>query len=184
MTTTLDQAQRAFVRTAEQLPTLFAIEEQLLPLMDALETPDAELDDDQRALLASLETMLEQRVETYCHVIELHQQLQQTREAAYRRLRDKAQAHANVVERLKERLKQHMLLTGRERIETAEYSVRIQRNSRPSINVLDAGMVAPEFHRIKVIDDIDKDRILEELKSTGEVPEGVEVVHGSHLRIS
>jgi hypothetical protein len=76
-----------------------------------------------------------------------------------------------------------MQRTGETKIETDLVRLRIQQNSRPSIQFFGPADLIPEpFKRVTVL--LDSEKAYTEWKATGKLPDGFVVDRGVHLRIS
>jgi Siphovirus Gp157 len=177
-----DALSAQFMAVANQLPTLWNLEEQLLLLTDAFETPDDERTPEQRAAIESLTAMLESKIEGYCEVIRTFQVLADARDAEAARLTAKAKSHTSVVQRLKERLAAHMALTGQTRIVTTRYT--LDRRSYAHVEVLDASAVPIDYHRRRVDDSVDKAAVLKAYRERKEHVDGTEIVFEDRVVIS
>jgi hypothetical protein len=76
----------------------------------------------------------------------------------------------------------HLQAVGTEKTETDRFTVAIRANP-PSVEVLEPTLVPAEFIRTVTTMSVDKRAILELLKTTGEVPEGIEIVRKQRLEI-
>ena len=81
---------------------------------------------------------------------------------------------------LKNYIKSCMEGAGKTHAGTGHLRVRIQR-SPLSVEVLDMDDLAEEF--IKVIKEPRKQLLVKHIKETGEIPDGVEPIHSTHLRV-
>ena len=169
------------MHVAEQLPTLFTLEDELLKLSDAFETPEDERTPEQRSAIEHLAAMLERKVEGYCEVINTFQVLADARSAEAARLLAKSKTHEGVVQRLKERLANHMALTSQSRIVTRRYTLDMR--SYPHVEVLDAAQVPTDYHRRRVVDEVDKAAVLKAYRRKEHV-EGTEIVFDNKVVIS
>ena len=62
---------------------------------------------------------------------------------------------------------------------------RIRRARSPlSVQILEEDKVPAQFRKVIVERTVDKKAIVEHVKETGEIVDGIEVVHNEHLRIS
>lgn len=62
---------------------------------------------------------------------------------------------------------------------------RIRRARSPlSVQILDEDKVPTQFRKVIIERTVDKKAIVEHVKETGEIVDGIEVVHNEHLRIS
>lgn len=93
----------------------------------------------------------------------------------------KAQAKENAVRRLKDYMKRELERMGLNKAETELFRVRIQ-NSPPAIEINVAADALPErFQRVEV--KVNTDEIKAAWKAREEMPAGVDVRVGTHLRI-
>jgi hypothetical protein len=176
------EVSKRFAETAERLPTLFDLEERLLSLTAAFETPEAERTEEQSLQIADLDALLGRKVEGYCEVIRTFQTLADSRKADADRLLAKARSHAAVVERLKARLAEHMAHTGQDRIVTTRYT--LDRRSYPHVEVTDASAVPGDYQRTRVDISVDKAAILKAYRERKERVEGTEIVFEDGVVIS
>ena len=65
---------------------------------------------------------------------------------------------------------------------TGIHKFSIQKNSQPSVEVIDQDLVDPRYLKVEV--NVDKQAISDNFKETGEELPGVKVSVGSHLRVS
>jgi hypothetical protein len=104
-------------------------------------------------------------------------------EAEQSRLKAERDVRLRKVERLKDYLKQNLEAAGFDSIKAGVFTVLIQTNP-PSVNVAE-GVTLPDVF-VRVIPEqrvTDKRALLDLFKAGGELPEGVEIVRGNHLRI-
>lgn len=112
------------------------------------------------------------------------------------RIAGKIKTRSDRVQTLKAYVREFMLSHGIERLKDTRISVWVSNNSQPSVVVVDEAQVPARFKRavlqmpleevpegyekdIKSVDVL-KTPILEEVKETGEVVPGVEIVRGKH----
>lgn len=168
---------------ARRASTLYELDDQaeaLLALLDSAETPE-----EQAELLAELdlnELLTANKVEAYVAVIEQLKWLAKGRQEAYRRIRARAEIADKAVDRLKERLLDHMQRTGQQRIETSQFTVRRQMNP-PSAEVYDEQAVPAEFVEIRTETHIKVREAIARFKATGEVIPGLTVSQREGLRV-
>lgn len=84
---------------------------------------------------------------------------------------------------LKEYIKRNLEFVGKKKVDAGIFSVRIQK-SPMSVKIIDEEIVSDDFKWIFEEWRFDKKLIAGCVKLTGEVPAGVEVHQGTHLRIS
>jgi len=88
----------------------------------------------------------------------------------------------NVVERLKNNIKQAMILGELNEIEGNEYVFKLS-NSKSSLIITDESMIPKEFKYQVVTEAIDREKILEEMKLSGHV-EGATLKENKALKIT
>lgn len=97
-----------------------------------------------------------------------------------KRLSDRKKAIDNRIDWLKNYVKAAMQATQCETIKYALFTIYVGQ-SQPSVEVLNIDDVDEQF--IKIKREVDKTKILEQVKSTGVIPAGVNIVQGTHLVI-
>lgn len=186
MTTAIEQASRQFMATAEKLPTLFSLSDDLCQLLAALDTLEESGDEGQaeetRALIALVDQMMVQKVEGYVSVIRSLEAMAETRKCEADRLAARAKTARTNADWLKNRLLVHMQTTGQARLETGLHSIAIRLNN-PSVNIVDAAAIPSNFQRTKVEITPDKIGILAAFKKDGEIVPGTEIVRNPRLAI-
>lgn len=99
-----------------------------------------------------------------------------------KKLRDKLGAVEGRVDGLKHYLQTGMEKTGKDSLDVGIFRVRLQ-NSPLSVKIIDVGSLPEQFKREIVEIRVDKRGIIDHIKSTGEVPVGIQAVQGRHIRI-
>lgn len=99
-----------------------------------------------------------------------------------RRLAEKRRSLERKLEHLDQVTKQTMENFGIERSEGELFTTSIQSNSQPTINILDESMIPEEFF-VPQPDKIDKTKLRDHFKATGEVVPGIKIERGTHLRV-
>lgn len=163
---------------------LYEITDALQDVGDALMDNGGELTPELEALLDSLEGAFEHKAENVALFI---RQLEVNGAAAAteaKRLTELAQQRERAATRLKSYLLENMQRTDHQKVETPRVKIRVQRNSRPSIHWMkDAEKLPVELKRVKV--ELDGEAAYKIWKTEpAALPDGFEVVLGSHLRIS
>jgi hypothetical protein len=189
---------RDFMTVANALPSVFRLADEdvrLVTLLDEVysEDPDpaypeacerhdqaiAELE----AEFRDNEALVVQKAERYLHVLAHFAAIAKARRDTAARLKASADAAEHATQRIKDQLLTAMQTMDRDRIETPSGTVRIQPNSQPTVQVLDAAAVPHSYERKKIIVEVDKLSILRDYKQSGIIPPGVSIVHGHHLRL-
>lgn len=184
VTAEIVQASRDFLKAAHRSPTLYELTAEAVELLDKLDS--AETDEEQAQILAELDLndlLVQGKVESYVAVVEELKSLSAGRKAAAKRLRQRADIADAAIERLKDRLLDHMQRTERQRFETALFTVRRQLNP-PSAEVYDESAVPGQFVEIRTEHHIKVREIIAHVKATGEMVDGVRVSQREGLRIS
>jgi hypothetical protein len=165
------------------LPPLYQLTASLVSVMDALVEAGGELTPELQAQLEQAEGDFKTKVERVALGI---RHLVVTGEAAATeasRLTLLARARLNASERLKDYLREQMLQAEQRKVETDRVRVSVVTNSRPTIKWLAAPDTIPEaFRRTKV--ELDGDAALQAYRDRGRLPEGFQVLVGTHLRIA
>lgn len=99
-----------------------------------------------------------------------------------KRLAEKRRAAERKLDLFDSVTKQTMERFGIERSEGELFTTSIQSNSQPTINILDESMIPEEFF-VPQPDKIDKTKLRDHFKATGEVVPGIKIERGTHLRI-
>ncbi len=100
--------------------------------------------------------------------------------AEVKRLGDRKKTVENRIAWLKNYIKTAMQATETDKIKNAFFTIYVGQN-QPSVEVLNIDEVEDQF--IKKTKEVIKSKILEQVKSTGVIPAGVDIVHGTHLVI-
>ncbi|SRR5713226_4373594 len=177
------QLERAFIASAEKLTTLYSLSatfNHITDLLEAAEDPEG---------TANLELELDRiagdithKAESIAGLVAHLEGLAIVRKAEANRLRQRADVCEARAERLRSYLCRNMESIGQKRIETDRFTLTVR--SYPHVEVSDPAEVPSEFHRVKVIDDVDKKAILATFRKNGEIVPGTEVVYDSKVLIA
>jgi dTDP-4-amino-4,6-dideoxygalactose transaminase len=105
------------------------------------------------------------------------------------RLQGVVNRKVNAAKRLKEFLKRNLESRDVRKVVTSLVTVRIQANGQPSVSAASEGLIeelyasGSEFIRRKETFDLDRDKILDAQAIGVELPDGILIVKGSHLRV-
>jgi len=166
--------------------TLYEITRDLFLLkdMDGLEPIDGDNEESRlEQVREALDNLNMKFVDKVTNVVKFIKNLEGQRDiVAYeaKRLSDRKKTIDARIDWLKNYIKTSMEATHPDKIKSALFTVYIGRN-QPSVEVLDINQIDQAFIRIKR--EVDKTRILEQVKSTGVVPAGVNIQQGTHLVI-
>ncbi len=97
-----------------------------------------------------------------------------------KRLTERKRSFDNRIEWLKNYVRSSMEVTNTDKIKSALFTIYVAQ-SQPSVEVTSIHDVDQEFLKMKV--EVDKLKILDQVKSTGIIPKGVDIVQGTHLVI-
>ena len=155
------------------------------------DTGAVDISDEKMGDLFRLEHATNDKIDDYVHLMENLDVKAEIRDAEYKALKKKFEKHriaAKAAENRKDRLKDWMKLcmesAGKDKIETDHFTVRVQKNSQSKLIVPDN----PDFkgwHEdlIEIKLEPNDIAIREWFAEKKELPEGVEVVTGTHIRI-
>jgi hypothetical protein len=150
-------------------------------LYESAEDGDGEIATDQAALLESIAGDAETKIENCCKVLKDLQASRSALKEEADRLALRAKRLDSRSEWLKSYIKNAMEVAGWTKVSAGVFNVRIQNNPE-SVEILNLDLVPHEF-------DVPQDRVVSKtviknaLKEGRDVP-GVQLVRGTHLRIS
>jgi hypothetical protein len=153
-------------------------------LQDRLVESDGELTPDMLWILDRLESELPLHVDNICSLVRGFLAGAEGAKAEAERLTKLSQAREKAASRLKSYLKEHMEKMGTRKVSTDLFAVRIQANPPCVKTDMPAEALPSRFVRVKTVFDIDKAKLIEAWKADEELPPGVSVEVGTHLRIS
>ena len=166
--------------------TLYEITRDLVLLkdIDVLEPTNGEPEENRlEQLRQALDNLNMKFVDKVTNIVKFVKNLEAQRDAVAceaKRLSDRKKAMDNRIDWLKNYVKTAMQATQSEKIKYALFTIYVGQ-SQPSVEVLKIDEVEEQFIRIKK--EVDKTKILEQVKSTGVIPAGVNIVQGTHLVI-
>lgn len=155
---------------------------QLSDLLDEVETPEMARELAEARL--GVESAIADKAEGIASIIKAKDRWADAVDAEIDRLKSKRDALRNRAAGLRNYLYEQMQAQGQPKLDTVRFNIRIQPNSVPTIKVVDPAAVPHIFERVVPARiEVDMDRVRQAVKD-GEVIAGIEVVRGSHLRIS
>lgn len=166
--------------------TLYEITRELVLLkdFDALEPTNGEPEENRlEQLRQALDNLNMKFVDKVTNIVKFLKNLEAQRDAVAseaKRLSDRKKAIDNRIDWLKNYVKTAMQATQSEKIKYALFTIYVGQ-SQPSVEVLNIDEVEEQF--IKIKKEVDKTKVLEQVKSTGVIPAGVNIVQGTHLVI-
>lgn len=174
------------LRSSEREATslkLFEIVDELSAIADVLYENGGVIEPDLEARLDALEGALPVKVDRICCVIQNNQRAAEAAKAEADRLNSLAKSRDNTAKALKSYLMAAMIKQGSVSVMTDRFTVRIQKNSAPSIRwIRDVSELPEAFQKIKI--EMDGTAAHAALKRKEPLPEGFVIEHGSHVRIS
>jgi hypothetical protein len=173
--------ERDFLRAAERTTTLYALSEKYIQLVDLLEDPEVDSD----AIEAELDQIsgaIAQKAEAIAGLIRWYEGLADLRRFESKRMADSVVSFQRQADRLRAYVLRHMQAAGMQRVDTSRFTLSVRQNP-PRVEVLEELLVPSEFQRQKLIIDVDKRKILEHTRLTGEIVPGTEIVRGERLDI-
>jgi spore cortex formation protein SpoVR/YcgB (stage V sporulation) len=165
---------------------LYELTQELMSLnqLDALDTADSEKSPAELLQLQhDLDTLNLKFIDKVADIVKLVKNMEAQRDAIAfeaKRLSDRKRAFENRIEWLKNYVKSSMQAAQSEKIKYALFTIYVAK-SQPSVEVADISELEDQFVKIKR--EPDKSKILEQVKSTGVIPKGVDIVQGTHLVI-
>lgn len=166
--------------------TLYEITKELVFLNNLDETNSSigqEGDDKLEQIKQALDNLNMKFLDKVTNVVKFIKNLEAQREALAseaKRLSDRKRSFDNRIEWLKNYIKISMEATQSEKIKNALFTIYFAQ-SQQSVEVKDINQVEEQYLKVKV--EVDKTKILEQVKSTGVIPRGVDIVQGTHLVI-
>jgi hypothetical protein len=166
---------------AERSLTLYSLASDYLRILDLLEDPEADAKQLEHELDA-IAGLLTHKVESCAGLVQHLEGMAAMRKAEADRMRELAAADQRNADRLRDYVLRHMQALGSEKIDTARFRVSIRTNP-PSVHVLEEMLVPETYIRTVTTTSVDKRAILEHLKTTGEIVDGIEITRSTRLDI-
>lgn len=160
---------------------LYDLSEAYVNIQNLLDTEGT----DQESLnmaLAEIDTEIERKAQNIAYIIHGMESDTTAIKAEEKRLADRRKAIENNIKWLKDNLKEHMQLTGADKIKTATVTISLQNNP-PAVNITDQTQIPAKY--LTVIPEqyvADKKAIASAIKAGEGVP-GAELIQGQSLRI-
>lgn len=156
---------------------LYELTDSYLKVLELIEAGEENLDD----TLESINDTIEVKAENYAKIIRNLEGNVNMLKAEIERLNSRKKSIEGNIDRLKENLKQAMILTGKEKIKTGLFNITVANNP-VALNVFDESKIPENFFTYETIKKMDKSAIKDLLKA-GQVIEGAELTQGKGLRI-
>ena len=161
---------------------LYDLTERYLAVVQKLEAEDAVLDDVVADLQAIAGSIRDKGEAIACVSADLERRAEVCRAEA-KRLSERAKRAEAHVAWLHSYVLEQLQAIGLDRLETPRFTLAIRTNP-PACTVVDAALVPGEFTRTLISIETDRRAILQHVKTTGEVPAGVEITRSQRLAIS
>lgn len=156
---------------------LYELTDNYLKVLELIEAGEENLDD----TLESINDTIEVKAENYAKIIRNLEGNVNMLKAEIERLNSRKKSIEGNIDRLKENLKQAMILTGKEKIKTGLFNITVANNP-VALNVFDESKIPENFFTYETIKKMDKAKIKDLLKA-GLVIEGAALIQGKGLRI-
>ena len=167
----------------ERNTTLYALSAQYLDVLALLEDTDADADADAlEQQLDGIAGLLTQKADNIAALVQHIEGMAAMRKAEADRMRDLAVQDQKRAERLRSYLLRHMQALGTEKIDTARFKISVRTNP-PSVQVVNEVLVPAQFIREVVTVSVDKRAIMEQVKTTGEIPAGIDITRSVRLDV-
>jgi len=170
--------------------TLYEITDEILQRLEDVENYENNREDKAEDLdhAAALQTELDEwnmafdkKLEGCCKVAFNLQAQEEALRKESQRFAQRATTTANRVRWLKEYIKKCLERIGKDKFTAGLFDLHIQK-SPMSVEIIDEGIV-PEEYRLRVELVFNKTDIIRHAQATGEIPPGVSIKQGTHLRI-
>jgi hypothetical protein len=165
---------------------LYEIVDSLKAVEDALIESGGEASPELEAALAAADMAFEAKIESCAMMVRNFAAQGDAAREEEKRLAARKTARWKAAERLKDYMLEQMQRLDRRKVEGTLFTVRVQKNGRPSIRWTDPDLPPPlGFQRqIPARVELDADLALAEWRATGQLPEGFTVDVGFSLRIA
>jgi hypothetical protein len=161
---------------------LYQIPQALRALEEQIEEAEGVLTPEMEAELDALGEQFDKKAEYIAMLIREAKLQAEAWKAEEERVSTRRRTLERRAEHLTRYVHQAMTAAGVTKIKGELLSLGIQRNGQPSVSYEgDPSTLPPTFQRVRI--EMDGTRVREAIKAGEELPEGVQVHHGTHLRI-
>ena len=163
--------------------TLYEITRELVLLENYEEPQDQSGEDRLELFRQALDNLNMKFLDKVTNIVKFIKNLEYYRDAVAaeaKRLSDRKRSFESRIDWLKNYVKTTMEVTQSEKIKYSLFTISVGK-SQPSVEVVDIEKVDAQF--IKIKKEVDKTKILEQMKATGVIPDGINIIHGTHLII-
>ncbi len=165
----------------ERSTTLYSLASEYLDVLALLEDPDADADTLEQQL-DDIAGLLTQKADNIAALVQQFEGMAALRKAEADRMRELAAADQRNAERLRSYLLRHMQALGTEKIDTARFKISVRTNP-PAVQVLEEMLVPEQFVRTVTTTSVDKRAVLDNYKTTGEIPAGIDITRSTRLEV-
>src|SRR6266849_4794399 len=161
---------------------LYEITKEILLLNDLDETQlseGQEREEELAQIRQALDHLDMKFIDKVTNIVKFIKNLEAQRDAAAtesKRLSERKKSFDTRIDWLKNYVKTSMEVTNSEKIKYALFTIYVGQ-SQPSVEVMSIDEVDEQFLKMKL--EVDKTKILEQVKSTGVIPSGVRIVQGT-----
>ena len=156
---------------------LYELKENYLKVLELIEAGEEGLED----TLESINDAIEIKADGYARIIKNLEGSVTALKAEIDRMTDRKKSIENNIERLKENLKNAMIETGKEKIKTDLFNIKVADNPY-AVNVIDETLIPEEYFKVEIIRKLDKVTLKDDMKN-GQIIKGAELMQGKGLRI-
>jgi cell division protein FtsB len=156
---------------------LYELKESYLKVLELIEAGEEGLED----TLESINDTIEAKADGYAKVIRNLEGNITALKAEIDRMTDRKKSIENNIERLKENLKNAMIETGKEKIKTDLFNIKVADNPY-AVNVIDETLIPEEYFKVEITRKLDKVTLKDDMKN-GQIIKGAELTRGKGLRI-
>ena len=156
---------------------LYELKENYMRVLELIENGEEGLED----TLESINDTIELKADGYARMIRNLEGNVTALKAEIDRMTDRKKSIENNIERLKENLKNAMIETGKEKIKTDLFNIKVADNPY-AVNVIDETLIPEKYFKVEIIRKLDKLSLRDAIKN-GEEIQGAELTQGKGLRI-
>jgi len=156
---------------------LYELKENYLKVLELIEAGEEGLED----TLESINDAIEIKADGYARIIKNLEGSVTALKAEIDRMTDRKKSIENNIERLKENLKNAMIETGKEKIKTDLFNIKVADNPY-AVNVIDETLIPEEYFKVEIIRKLDKVTLKDDMKN-GQIIKGAVLTQGKGLRI-
>lgn len=157
---------------------------QIVRDLEASLPEDGELTDEHISQIDALGLSVNDLISSACTIIAEEDALAETAKGQVARLYALSKAHEGRAKRWKTWIKHALEALKRKKLSTDWFDVAIYNNAQPTVIVKVRAEDLPDKYLRYPAPEVDKQKILDDYKAAVELPLGIEVFKGTHVRIS